>query len=104
MAPQDLRGDGAAEGEAVQDGRKAIRTDGVMEFRRGDAVIDRAAQRRAAGAQSESAIVEEEAVVTGVEKVRHDLGDAGDVAGVAVTPERRGDRLLRAQVPGEELL
>src|ERR1041385_4557546 len=98
MMADDLRGDGAAEGEAVEDRGNALRADLLVEARRGDAVVDDAVQRGDAAAAAEAAIVEKENVDAGSHEVRHDLGEMRDVAGVAVAVERRGDRLVGVAV------
>ena len=61
-------------------------------------------QRGDAAAAPETAVVEEEDVDAGGDKVRHDVGELGDVAAVAVAVERRGDRLVGVAVPGVQQL
>src|SRR5690242_7967201 len=103
MAADDLRGDGAAEGEAVENRGDVLGADRVVEARGGDAVRDHAAIRRASAASAEAAIVEDEDVEAGVEEMRDYVRADGEVAGVAVAEEATRFRMFRAAVPGVQL-
>ena len=88
-----LRGDGAAEREAVEHRRQVPRTDLLVMPRGRDAVRNDAGDRRVAGAAPEAAIIEEEDVVSRLEKVGNHFRDGREVAGVAMTEHapRRSD-------------